>query len=412
MSNASDFVIENGVLIKYVGKEKNITIPEAVREIGDKAFSDQAGIKTVVCPHRVERIGRYAFSKCTGMISIVIMPGLKLIDRDAFSGCKKLTQISLPDSLEIIEGGAFSECKSLDVLEIPQGLKKLGAGAFYQCKNLKSIDVPNGAEVLFDDHVSRCSSLEFCHIPGFSFKSYKTDEKTNLAIAVLAAFDRYTQTDKAELLKYLKKQCKEILWWVIMNNNAVALTHALSEGLVNVKTIDEFIDLANDNDKQEMLAILLDYKAKHFSSSEIEKERARKERTELNYNPLSVKELKKLWAFDKMDDGTLRIRDYKKEDAHVEVPAMIGKSCVSKLVGCFNYWEPDKTLISVSIPEGIAELLSVFYNCYALEEVHLPRSAVRYDRCFNKCPKLKIYAPAGSYAETYAKENNIPFVAE
>ena len=55
MSNASDFVIENGVLIKYVGKEKNITIPEAVREIGDKAFSDQAGIKTVVCPHRVER---------------------------------------------------------------------------------------------------------------------------------------------------------------------------------------------------------------------------------------------------------------------------------------------------------------------------------------------------------------------
>ena len=26
--------------------------------------------------------------------------------------------------------------------------------------------------------------------------------------------------------------------------------------------------------------------------------------------------------------------------------------------------------------------------------------------------KLEIHAPAGSYAETYAKENNIPFVAE
>jgi hypothetical protein len=28
------------------------------------------------------------------------------------------------------------------------------------------------------------------------------------------------------------------------------------------------------------------------------------------------------------------------------------------------------------------------------------------------CRKLTIYAPAGSYAEQYAKENNIPFVAE
>jgi hypothetical protein len=28
------------------------------------------------------------------------------------------------------------------------------------------------------------------------------------------------------------------------------------------------------------------------------------------------------------------------------------------------------------------------------------------------CPNLTIHAPAGSYAEAYAKENNIPFVAE
>jgi hypothetical protein len=33
------------------------------------------------------------------------------------------------------------------------------------------------------------------------------------------------------------------------------------------------------------------------------------------------------------------------------------------------------------------------------------------DYVFEECP-VSIYAPAGSYAETYAKENNIPFVAE
>ncbi len=31
---------------------------------------------------------------------------------------------------------------------------------------------------------------------------------------------------------------------------------------------------------------------------------------------------------------------------------------------------------------------------------------------FKDCHKLTIHAPAGSYAEQYAKENNIPYVAE
>ncbi len=30
---------------------------------------------------------------------------------------------------------------------------------------------------------------------------------------------------------------------------------------------------------------------------------------------------------------------------------------------------------------------------------------------FSGCDKLTIYAPTGSYAEAYAKENNIPFEA-
>ena len=35
-----------------------------------------------------------------------------------------------------------------------------------------------------------------------------------------------------------------------------------------------------------------------------------------------------------------------------------------------------------------------------------------YKDSFEKCPNLTIHAPAGSYAEKYTKENNIPFAAE
>ena len=38
MSNASDFIIENGVLRKYVGPGGDVVIPEGVTEIGIKAF--------------------------------------------------------------------------------------------------------------------------------------------------------------------------------------------------------------------------------------------------------------------------------------------------------------------------------------------------------------------------------------
>ena len=38
MSNASDFIIENGVLTKYVGPGGDVVIPSGVSTIGKKAF--------------------------------------------------------------------------------------------------------------------------------------------------------------------------------------------------------------------------------------------------------------------------------------------------------------------------------------------------------------------------------------
>lgn len=49
MSNASDFIIKNGVLIKYVGPGGDVVVPEGVEEIGEEAFAV------------VEQIGTYSF---------------------------------------------------------------------------------------------------------------------------------------------------------------------------------------------------------------------------------------------------------------------------------------------------------------------------------------------------------------
>ena len=40
-------------------------------------------------------------------------------------------------------------------------------------------------------------------------------------------------------------------------------------------------------------------------------------------NSLSTAELKKIWSYEKLDNGTLRIKKYKGNDTYIEVPEKI-----------------------------------------------------------------------------------------
>ena len=54
-----------------------------------------------------------------------------------------------------------------------------------------------------------------------------------------------------------------------------------------------------------------------------------------------------------------------------------------------------------------------FNGCYAIKELHLTDRVTNIeDYALKDCFDVTIYAPAGSYAETYAAEHGIPFVAE
>ena len=75
----NDFVIENGVLIKYRGTQKNVVIPNSVTSIGNEAFSYCPNLQSISIPDSVTSIGS-----------------------EAFSGCKNLRKVELPDSIQSI----------------------------------------------------------------------------------------------------------------------------------------------------------------------------------------------------------------------------------------------------------------------------------------------------------------------
>ncbi len=65
------------------------------------------------------------------------------------------------------------------------------------------------------------------------------------------------------------------------------------------------------------------------------------------------------------------------------------------------------------LPEGVTKIGGdAFVNCCDLTSITLPESVREIPRrAFWNNPALTIYAPAGSYAEEYAKKNHIPFAA-
>ena len=65
----------------------------------------------------------------------------------------------------------------------------------------------------------------------------------------------------------------------------------------------------------------------------------------------------------------------------------------------------------MTIPESVTEIgPCAFFACGALADVWIPTSVQEIgEQAFLECPHLTIHAPVGSCAETYAKENQIPF---
>lgn len=198
------FDIEDSVLIKYNGLSANAIIPEGVKRIGEKAFSNCGVITSIVFPGSLIEIGCNSFENCTNLKSIcisdigawckisfegfsanplyyganlyinedlvtdVIIPdnetsigdflfvgyarlnsvkindGVTSIGNCAFQHCKNLSSVSIPDSVTSIGGFAFNGCKKLSIITIPYQMNNVAEDAFSDCESLESINVDLG----------------------------------------------------------------------------------------------------------------------------------------------------------------------------------------------------------------------------------------------------------------------------
>ena len=112
MSNANDFIIENGVLKRYNGTDEHVKIPEDVIGIGYSAFCNCNAITSVIIGDGVTYIDDEAFKNCENLTSVDIPNQVTSIGKFAFMGCS-LTHITIPDSVTSVGEHAFAFCSSL-----------------------------------------------------------------------------------------------------------------------------------------------------------------------------------------------------------------------------------------------------------------------------------------------------------
>ncbi len=92
--NDNDFVIDEGILLRYEGRENKIIIPENVHTIAKRAFEGNKDIFSVYIGANVAEIRNYAFKNCYNLKNVFMKKQVEKICKYAFEGCYDLQIIT------------------------------------------------------------------------------------------------------------------------------------------------------------------------------------------------------------------------------------------------------------------------------------------------------------------------------
>ncbi len=254
-------------------------------------------------------------------------------------------------SVMSIGGSAFYHCETLTGIDIPEGITQIGWGAFYGCKGLTSITIPNSVTYMGGDEFDYCTALESITV---------NQNNSNYSSQNGVLFDK----NKTKLITYPEGKKGDYTVPDTVKSigscgflNCMYLTNiTIPDGVTNISGSPYTAVLFEECTGLENIIV-----------------------NENNSNYSSQNGV----LFNK-DKTTLR-------------------SCPKAIKGGYV------------IPEGITKIgWGAFYGCKGLTSITIPASVTLIERyAFYGCTGLTIiYGTKGSCAETYANENNIPFVSE
>ena len=404
----------------------NIILPETLVNIDSYAFSETP-ITSVTLPTSIKKIGSGAFIGCLNLKEVIFPSGEIFIASDIFCGRpfweSNVEKITMPDDLRImtdidnglklygtayyadesnwhngvlyignhlidsksestelvIREGTISidtaiRGKNLEKVVLPEGLKHIGKYAFGYCDTIKEVNIPDSV-----------SSIGF---NAFHRDLYENDEsKWGNGILYIGKNLYKAEDDVSKVV--IKDGTLSICQYAFARNNN------LKEIIfpVGLQYIDEQAFSSCSNLSK---VVLPDGLVRIKESAFVD---------------CGIKELTIPNTVYQIDDFAFQTCENLKE---LTIPGSV------KVLGQ-NLFDGCTSLETVKIEEGVRELsYGMFYNCSNLKDIYIPSTVEKIDKkALNRNGwyvdpflEVTIHASVGSYAEQYAKENEIKFVVE
>ena len=311
--------------------------------------ANTAQIRALALPEGLTSIGAYAFANCNNLTSVTIPSTVTTIGMSAFA-YTALTNVTIPSTVTSLGIGAFSNCKSLSTVTLP---------AQFEGKKVQCFD---GTPWLADNGPVRgnCGN-----------NATWTYDKATSALTISGTGEVEMPVMEDDFRSYYKNDMKSVvvddgitvLGAFVLSDCGQLTSAQLPEGLLTIE--------------RGALA--------HCSCLE-----------EIQI-PATVTTIGQE-AFYGCDSLT-----------NLTIPGNVTAIGQNAFTNCFG-------LSTVTISEGVTSIgASAFYGCPNLENVIIPRSVAEIGaNAFARKLSyvvLSISGYTGSAAETYANDNNIPFVS-
>ena len=207
-------------ILKYIGNEKNISIPEIidgkiVTSIEKNAFTCNKKIEKIYIPYCIKNIEQNALFTGNSQTIIEVssknlnyysyggslysndkktlvrwcekygdfrgvLSSVENIGKYAFAGCTSIENITIPNKTFLLGEGVFYNCINLKKINIPGNILELKSKVFYGCKNLESVIISNNEVIINDDAFDKDSNVKIIYRQIIDESDYdKEDEKIN-----------------------------------------------------------------------------------------------------------------------------------------------------------------------------------------------------------------------------------------
>ncbi len=433
---------------------KSIEIPASVKSIGSSAFSSSA-IENVILHEGLEEIGSSAFSSTDYLKSIEIPKTVKVIDWSVFSS-SKIENVILHEGLEEIQVGAFSRAASLKSIEVPKTVKSIESYAF-QYSGLESITLNEGLETIEMSAFADCTSLKSITLPKsvttIDASAFKRTPLETIYGYTGSTAEQYAENNNITFIALDEEpEPAEFEYKILADGTAELIDYISSEITVEVPAeIDGFkvTSIAEDTFYHDFRLESITVSADNEYFRSIDGVLFNADKTVLMAYPCGRKNEEYT-----VPDGVTKIGDYAfgSVDAlknisfpntlthignsafsayfleSVELPQSVESIGEGAFLGCFNLKSVTLSsnmtkipkmgfsscaITTIEIPDGITTIdFGAFTYCADLTSITIPKSVTSIDlSAFTGTPLEVIYGYTDSYAEQYAENNNITFIA-